>query len=89
MDELYKESSGQLNLFPVEDRAKYTYCGPVFLFDQCIAHMKLSTWANTPGKAYSNILFQIKKELGYQPNTKLRITKNLIKKEELKYGKSV
>jgi hypothetical protein len=53
--------------------------------------MKFATWANSPGKAYSNILFQVKKELGYKPDAKIAIAiaKNLIKKEETKYGKSI
>lgn len=88
--ELYKEKNGQLSFVPVpEERARYIYHGPVFLFDKCIAHRKFATWANSPGKAYANMLFQAKKELGYDPSTKITISKNLIKKEELKYGKNV
>ena len=90
MEGLYREKNGQLSFLPVEEeRAKYVYHGPVFLFDRCIAHMKFATWANSPQKAHANILFQAKKELGYQPTTKITISKNLIKKEECKYGKSV
>ena len=88
--ELYKEKNGQLSFVPVpEERARYIYHGPIFLFDKCIAHMKFATWANSPGKAYANILFQAKKELGYDPSTKIAISKNLIKKEELKHGRSI
>lgn len=90
MEGLYREKNGQLNFMPVEENTRdlYKYAGPVFLFDKCIAHVKLETWAVSPKKAYSNMLFQVKKELGYQPYTKLTISKNLIKKQEEKYGKS-
>ena len=50
--------------------------------------MKFYTWANTPDKAYANILMQAKQQLGHKPNSKLTLAKTLIKKEELKYGKS-
>ena len=91
MEGLYREKDGQLSFLPVkeETRAKYMYHGPIFLCGRLIAHMKFATWANSLPKAYSNILFQAKKELGYKPNAKITISKNLIKKEELKYGKSV
>ena len=90
MEGLYKEKNGQLSFLPVEDgkfKDTYSYHGPVFVFDKCIAHVKIKTQAVSLPKAHSNILFQIKKELGYKPNVKLTISKNLIKKEELKYGK--
>jgi len=90
MEGLYREKNGQLSFLPVpEERAKYTYHGPVFVFGKVIAHVKLATWANSPAKAYCNMTFQAKKELGYQPHTKLTLSKNLMKKEETKYGKSV
>ena len=91
MEGLYREKNGQLSFLPVqeEERARYVYHGPVFLGKNLIAHMKFATWANSPGKAYSNILFQAKKELGYRPDAKITIAKNLIKKEETKYGKSI
>ena len=87
----YKEKNGQLSFIPTEENSRdlYKYAGPVFLFDKCIAHVKLETWAVSPAKAHSNMLFQIKKQLGYRPNTKLTISKNLIKKEGSKYGKTV
>ena len=90
MEGLYREKNGQLSFLPVEDskfKDTYSYHGPVFVFDKCIAHVKITTQAVSLPKAHSNILFQIKKELGYKPNVKLTISKNLIKKEELKYGK--
>ena len=90
MEGLYREKNGQLSFLPVEDskfKDTYSYNGPVFMFDKVIAHVKLKTQAVSLPKAHANILFQVKKELGYKPNTKITISKNLIKKEELKYGK--
>jgi hypothetical protein len=91
MSDLYREKNGQLSFVkPVEEkRSLYKYTGPVFRFDQCIATVTLETWANTPAKAYSNMVYQVKQRLGYQPTAQLRISKNLIVKEELQYGKSV
>lgn len=92
MEGLYKEKNGQLSFVPVPDnkyKDTYSYHGPVFIFDKCIAHVKLKTQAVSLAKAHANILYQVKKELGYQPTAKLTISKNLIKKEELKYGKSI
>ena len=92
MEGLYKEKNGQLSFMPVPDskyKDTYSYHGPVFIFDRCIAHVKLKTQAVSLAKAHANILYQVKKELGYQPTAKLTISKNLIKKEELKYGKSI
>lgn len=91
MEGLYKEKNGQLSFTPVPDskyKETYSYNGPVFVFDRVIAHIKLKTQAVSLAKAHSNMLFQAKKELGYQPTAKITIAKNLIKKEELKYGKS-
>lgn len=93
MEGLYREKNGQLSFLPVEDskyKDSYTYAGPVFLFDKRIAYVKLQTSAVSLPKAYSNLLFQVKEKLGYKPNTSnIKIVKNLIKKEETKYGKSI
>lgn len=89
---LYREKDGQLSFMPVPDNKytdTYSYHGPVFVFDRCVAHVKLRTRAVSLAKAHSNLLWQVKKELGYQPTAKVTISKNLIKKEELKYGKSI
>lgn len=93
MGEFYTQRDGQMSFIKpskeAERRAKYSYNGPVFLFDKFIATVNITTWANTPGRAHSNILYQIKDQLGYQPSVKLKIVKNQIKKEELEYGKSI
>lgn len=92
MDGLYKEKNGQLAFLPVEEtkyKDTYSYNGPVFKFDKYIATVQLKTNAVSPAKAYANMVYQVKEQLGYRPNTKLTISKNLIKKEECTYGKSV
>lgn len=95
MSEFYKERNGQLSFvkppnYKISDnRAKYSYNGPVFYFDKFIATVNVSTWANSVNKARSNMLYQIKEKLGYQPNVKLKIIDNQIHKEELKYGKCI
>lgn len=92
MADFYKEKDGQLSFVkPVKEtdrRCLYKYTGPVFRFDQCIATVTLQTWANSPAKAYANMVYQVKQKLGYQTHAQLRISKNLIIKEELKYGKT-
>lgn len=88
---LYREKDGQLSFIQVPDskyKDVYSYHGPVFIFDRTVAHVKLKTQAVSLAKAYSNLVWQVKKELGYQPTSKVTISKNLIKKEETKYGKS-
>ena len=90
MEGLYKEKNGQLSFLPVEDskyKDTYSYHGPVFVFDKVIAHVKLKTQAVSLPKAYANMLYQVKEQLGYKQTTKVTISKNLIKKEECKYGK--
>lgn len=92
MNGLYKEKNGQLSFLPVEEskfKDTYSYSGPVFSFDKYIGNASLKTQAVSLAKAHSNMLYQIKKEFGYQPNAKVTISKNLIKKEELKYGKCI
>ena len=88
---LYREKDGQLSFIQVPDskyKDVYSYHGPVFVFDKTVARVQLKTQAVSFAKAYSNFVWQVKKELGYQPTAKVTISKNLIKKEETKYGKS-
>lgn len=93
MDNFYKEQDGQLSFVKplklTERRNKYSYTGPVFLFDKTIATVTLVTWAVSPNEAYAHMLYQVKEQLGYNQSTKLTIVRNRIKKEELKYGKTV
>lgn len=93
MQEFYKERDGQLSFIKpskvTDSRSKYSYNGPVFHFDKFIATVNVSTWANSVEKARSNMLYQIKEKLGYQPNVKLKIVDKQIHKEELQYGKSI
>jgi hypothetical protein len=71
------------------ERSKYTYNGPVFKSDQNIGRVQLEVWANSPDKAYSDMVSQVKEKFGYSYTVKVKISKSLIKKEELKYGKTV
>ena len=90
MEGLYKEKNGQLSFIPVDDnkyKDTYNYHGPVFVFDKVVAHVKLKTQAVSLPKAYANMLYQVKEQLGYKQNARVTISKNLIKKEGLKYGK--
>lgn len=51
---------------------KYTYAGPVVEFDKCIAHRwTATTYAPSERKARSNFIFQVKRELGKLPTTKI------------------
>lgn len=71
-------------------RLKYTYKGPVFYGDQFVMMVKLDCWANSFEDAKDSLLDQAKKK--FKPEKaveKLRISTDLIKKEELKYGKTV
>ena len=72
-------------------RRKYIYKGPVFLGDKFVTMTSIELWANSPSKAYSDIISQIRSQLKLDtvicPD--IRISYNLIKKEELKYGKTV
>jgi hypothetical protein len=69
---------------PVPDskyKDTYSYHGPVFIFDKTVAHVKLKTQAVSLAKAYSNMVWQVKKELGYQPTAKVTISKENPKKK--------
>ena len=71
-------------------RNKYSYKGPVFYGDRFVMMVNLDCWANSPKKAEDDLLDQAKKM--FKPEKaveKLHISTNLIKKEELKYGKTV
>lgn len=71
-------------------RNKYSYKGPVFYGDRFVMMVNLDCWANSPKKAEDDLLDQTKKM--FKPEKaveKLHISTNLIKKEELKYGKTV
>ncbi len=70
-------------------RLKYTYNGPVFVFGKHVARIKLEVWANSLDKAYHDMVSQAESQLDYPVNTKITLAKGLIKKEELKYGKTV
>ena len=49
---------------------KYTYNGPVMIFDKCVtSNWKGETMAPTKKKARSNLVYQAKQQLGKIPGT--------------------
>lgn len=53
---------------------KYTYDGPVILFDKLVAdHWKGETMAPTVSKARSNLAYQAKKQLNLIAGTKVKL----------------
>ena len=60
----------------------YSYDGPVMMFDKIIDdNWKASTYASTPQKAKSNLLYRFKKEHNFVPNVKITLPKEVILKE--------
>ena len=68
-----------LYLKPVEmeepvPKNKYTYNGPVMIFDECVqTRWQGTTAAVSKQKAKTNLTYQWKKEHGYAPNTKVKL----------------
>lgn len=57
-----------------EEYRKYTYDGPVILFDKLVAdHWKGETMASTVSKARSNLAYQAKKQLNLIAGTKVKL----------------
>lgn len=57
----------------------YSYDGPVMEFERCIAdHWKGSTYAVSPSKARSNLIFRYKKENGKATNAKITLPGKLV-----------
>ena len=51
---------------------KYSYEGPVMLFDKCIEHIwRASTCAVSEAKARQNLAYQYKRDTGRAPNAKI------------------
>lgn len=51
---------------------KYSYCGPVMKFENCVAtNWKAETYATSVKKARSNFVFQFKRDNGLTVNTKV------------------
>ena len=55
-------------------KEKYVYDGPVMRFDHCIqTKWKAETFALSPQKAKSNLIFRYKKENGFEPTAKITL----------------
>lgn len=52
----------------------YVYCGPVMLFDKCIAdEWRGQTTATSSKRAKSNLTYQFKLQYGYGVRTKIKL----------------
>ncbi len=60
---------------------RYSYDGPVEMFDKFIGYWKAETYAETEKKAMSNLKYRYKKENGLVANTKIALTGKLNKEE--------
>lgn len=57
-----------------EEYHKYSYDGPVILFDKLVAdHWKGETMAPTESKARSNLAYQAKKQLNIIAGTRVKL----------------
>lgn len=57
-----------------EEYHKYSYDGPVILFDKLVAdHWKGETMAPTENKARSNLAYQAKKQLNIIAGTRVKL----------------
>jgi len=55
-------------------KKQYKYSGRVEYFDRIIkSNYTASTWAETPGKAKSNLAYRYSKMIGYGPSHKIRL----------------
>ena len=58
---------------------RYTYDGPVVVFDECIAHRwKASTYAISENKARSNFAYQFKKQNNRMANCKISLPGKIV-----------
>lgn len=57
-----------------EEYQKYSYDGPVMLFDKCVAdHWKGETMAPNQNKARSNLAYQAKKQMNLIAGSKVSL----------------
>lgn len=62
---------------------QYLYKGPVMEFERCIANRwEATTYAASPSKARSNLLYRFKKENNKSINSKISLPGKLIAVEE-------
>lgn len=61
------------------NRKRYTYEGPVMEFDRCIVdRWSASTYASTPGRAKSNLIYRFKISNNRTPNTKITLPGEIV-----------
>lgn len=82
---LYFEDCPHLKPIEIEEpvlKHKYTYNGPVMIFDECVQKRWIGTTsALSKGKAKTNLTYQWKKENGYAPNTKVSLPGRIVMTE--------
>lgn len=62
-----------------KQKKEYYYNGPVYHFDtKILDNWEASTMARSEWEALNNITFKAKKALGFEPNTKLHLNKDLL-----------
>lgn len=62
---------------------RYTYLGPVMLFDRCIDDgWNGSTYAVSEKKARSNLTYQFKKKYNYAANTRISLPGKIVLESE-------
>lgn len=52
---------------------KYSYNGPVMIFERCVGNWKGETFAPSEGKARSNLAYQCKKACNLGPSSKVTL----------------
>lgn len=62
------------------EKKRYTYIGPIFVFDSQVSpKWSATTWAVSEKQAKSNLLFRAKKAFGYNQGAKLSLDALYIK----------
>lgn len=56
-----------------KDKRLFEFTGEAMLFERSIGSMKMSTAAVSIEKAKSNICYRIRQQMGYVPQTKIRL----------------
>lgn len=64
-------------------KKEYQYAGPVMEFDRCVErNWKASTWAVSPKKALSNLVYRYKMEHNRDRSAKIVLTGKLMERKE-------
>lgn len=57
---------------------RFTYDGPVMVFDRCVGNWRGETMAESERKAKSNLVYQYKKRNNLVPSAKIDLPGNVI-----------